>query len=376
MTLAWEELDDRWENDTGQTALRNALDALRRREENWERHLSPIAERAVVQNGRDLRWAPLGKATLEGVELNSVDLSDANLTSANLKGAHIVRSTLVRTRLNYADLTGVSATGSDFRRAELNHSKLIHASLHDMEILGESVGRGAFGHKGYNRFSDAHFEYADLTGVLMRAADLSGVHAKQAVLRDADLTNCDLRGADLSGADLTGVVLEGVMLKNTVLAKVMFASSHDPHIDKAEFIVLARRDRFLNWSRLKGLIRPLLWLASISTVLHLKDIVAWLTPRLTPNGTVGQLGQFTAVDAVFVLASAGLFHVLAPSTVQEYSETQWVEDHGRPRLLYLRESVAHKGQVVTLVFALAAWACTTILVLVWLADCVRRIATG
>ncbi len=72
---------------------------------------------------------------------------------------------------------------------------------------------------------------ADLRGAVLRGADLSG-----AVLRDADLSGADLRGADLRGAVLSGAVLRGADLRGAVLSDAVLRDADLSGVPQVENI--------------------------------------------------------------------------------------------------------------------------------------------
>ncbi len=89
-----------------------------------------------------------------------------------------------------ADLTGVNLRKADLTGADLTESNLGGANLGGADLTG------------------ANLRLANLTG-----ADLTGANLRLANLRLADLTGADLTGAELTGSNLTGANLGGETLK-------------------------------------------------------------------------------------------------------------------------------------------------------------------
>ncbi len=90
--------------------------------------------------------------------------------------------------------------------ADLAGLRAIHASLRDAEIVGGNLAGAKLVHAdlaGIN-LRGANLAEADLEG-----ADLRGACLHDADLRDANLRNTDLRDADLDGARLDGAILDG-----------------------------------------------------------------------------------------------------------------------------------------------------------------------
>jgi len=49
------------------------------------------------------------------------------------------------------------------------------------------------------------------------------------------------------------------------------------------------------------------------------------------------------VSSIFLAIGSTIFKVACPSRIQEFSETQWVEQHGHPRLHYLAVSMSWRS---------------------------------
>ena len=95
-----------------------------------------------------------------------------------------------------ADLSGV-----DLSRANLSGANLLNADLSDAELSGANLS-------GANLYN-ADLRGANLSGANLLNADLSGVDLGRANLSGADLRGANLSGANLLNADLSGVDLSG-----------------------------------------------------------------------------------------------------------------------------------------------------------------------
>ena len=95
-----------------------------------------------------------------------------------------------------ADLSGV-----DLSRANLSGANLLNADLSDAELSGANLS-------GANLYN-ADLRGANLSGANLLNADLSGVELSEANLSGADLRGANLSGANLLNADLSGVDLSG-----------------------------------------------------------------------------------------------------------------------------------------------------------------------
>ena len=73
---------------------------------------------------------------------------------------------------------------------------------------------------------DAKMTTVDLTGAVIRFAELEGVN-----LNYANLTNCDFSHSSLFGADLSGAILNGAKLFNTDLQQANLENTQLKNVD-------------------------------------------------------------------------------------------------------------------------------------------------
>lgn len=104
--------------------------------------------------------------------------------------------------------------GLDLHRAGLSGAILESADLHGADLhralLGNADLEGADLHRADLHGADLHgaeLGWADLQAADLHGADLSGGKLRDADLRDADCHGVDLTEADLNGADLRGADL-------------------------------------------------------------------------------------------------------------------------------------------------------------------------
>ena len=55
--------------------------------------------------------------------------------------------------------------------------------------------------------------------------------------------------------------------------------------------------------------------------------------------------QLIVISSLLLVAGSTLYRVGCPARVQEFSETEWVEAHGHPRLLYISDSLSRSWLV-------------------------------
>jgi uncharacterized protein YjbI with pentapeptide repeats len=137
-----------------------------------------------------------------------IDLIDENVSGLELAGADFGGASLVSTDFEDSDLSGADFSGAMLFNANLNYADLSRADfscrgVHRYESCSTTLGRATlFG----TNLSHADLTGADLTGAwLTEESDLTGTVLRRANLSQAQLFDVDLSTADLTGADLDGV---------------------------------------------------------------------------------------------------------------------------------------------------------------------------
>lgn len=300
------------------TAKARCLEILERGVDAWNRWRGQNRGRRLTLARADLR-----DRRLPGVRFDEVDLTGVKLRRASLDGSYFIRA-----NLGSAELNSSSCRGCRFDRADLRKAKLSDARL------------------SRSRFTDA---------------DLRDASLPNADLRDVNLQGADLRGARLNGADLTGAVFHRVRLDRTKLEALRFDPSHLSLHDGSNYIQVPTRDRMLNWGALRAVGTVPLFEVSylgLALVLIVTNGIAYLnqTEVITaidyPIPIPRRMTWFLIATLLLVVGTT-LHRVLCPPRVRQFSETEWVESLGRPRLQYLSESFRRRGQISTLVLTAA-----------------------
>lgn len=237
--------------------------------------------------------------------------------------------------VDHADLRGAELSGVNFAGAELNGARLDRANLRGANFAGATLRH-------------AHFVDADLASAVMSYAELTGAQFTRADLRDTDFREAELADTRWNGARMS---------KKTKLSRMRFDPSHNAFVDGSESIVFPKRDQVLNW----GLIR-------VAGALPLFEVsyigVTGAILLITTIGYVNSTGFLEMLEypiplpervlwlllsSFLLFLGSSMYRLLCPQRVQEFSETQWVEQHGRPRLQYLSASHERKWQLSTFV---------------------------
>ena len=196
------------------------------------------------------------------------------------------------------------------------------------------------------------------------------MHLNTTDLWGADLTNASLGSAILEGADLRGAVLTNANLTNarfrdaqisrhTRLGGLQIGAAHRVMLDGSDTIQLPRPDRWLNWGILRtvgalplfevsyvALAASLITINSIGYLNRTEVIQSFEYPIPTPARMT-----WLFWSSLLLVIGTTIYKLRCPRRVQVFSETEWVEEHGHPRLQYLAESLRRRwAQVLTAVF--------------------------
>lgn len=213
--------------------------------------------------------------------------------------------------------------------------------------------------------SGRKFQRCSLEGNTFRRIDFRGADFSHANLVGCNFAECDMRGANLHLARLTDTHWRETRIDHkTQLDRLRFDPTHDSISDDSDQVRLPPLDRILNWSRLRAIGRfPIFNVSWASLGLTLLVIlgIGWLNDTEVPQRYLG-LQRFEVpprtvlalIGSLLLVFGSTLFHIACPIRVQEFSEAQWVEEHGHPRLLYLASSLPGKmAQATTAILTLS-----------------------
>jgi uncharacterized protein YjbI with pentapeptide repeats len=279
-----------------------------------------------------LRDAKLGGVNLAGVELQEANLYGAYLGHANLIGAHLSRAQLGSANLSEANLTAATLLEARLKDAVLGSANLTKARLRDAILVGAAL-------------TNAKLVKADLARANMTRANLRGADCTKARFLDANLTSARVDGAKLSGANLH---------------RIRFKREHESLYDGSDSITSFWWDRWFGWSRLRKLgdvpLFGVSWGAFILALGTINAIGALNETRFIDvihyPVRIPHRMMLILLDTVLLVIGSSFYKWFCPGRVQEFSETQWVEQHGRPRLQYFAEDWKHRRRRVV------AWVAT------------------
>ena len=186
-------------------------------------------------DGADLRAANLRGATLTGAMLSGAILDDAILEETDLDGAFLDDASMVRA---FAD--GIVLTGADLRGLQAQR-----ASMRDAQFP-MALGGSMRDDRGFV----TNFSGADLSNALFGGVTFTNVSFVATTLADADFNKACLAGANLSGADLSRALLVGAGLRKALLigARLNSANAVDMCLSRASLQGLEAHEALLRHS--------------------------------------------------------------------------------------------------------------------------------
>jgi uncharacterized protein YjbI with pentapeptide repeats/energy-coupling factor transporter ATP-binding protein EcfA2 len=203
-----------------------------------QKHVTPLLAKAYLERAS---WPGivLSRVDLTGADLSDSDLfnavlDDSNAKGANLRGAKLTGASLLRFSaddafLSRADLSYTRASESYYRDADLECACFEGALLKEASFRGAKLSRANFVRANLAEadlvtaeideadFSQAEFQGARLTGLVLRLAEF-----RQCSFRKAELLACDLEGMVLPGVDFSQANLTGALLTGTVMPRASF----------------------------------------------------------------------------------------------------------------------------------------------------------
>jgi len=137
-------LRTRWKTEDGRRRLSQVVAAVVQKRPDWEDILKGFSLVDEVQNGRDLRYAQLGRARLSGAYLADTELSHSDLSKANLSHADLRRASLSGARMVKANLASARIDGAFFTDADIRGTDLTSVVSFGKGGLPASFGSARF----------------------------------------------------------------------------------------------------------------------------------------------------------------------------------------------------------------------------------------
>jgi len=209
-------------------------------------------------------------------------------------------------------------------------------------------------------FSDAPLDQPpDLSGAFFAECSLVGSNFCGCRLSSARFAKCDLSNSWFILAQLEGATIDESDLDNANFSEANFAGIglyrnryqagvHKQLNDGTDTVQKSIVDRLFDWSLIRFISAiPLFgvswigFLGSLSLInaigfanIYHNKLSFLVGPIEVPYGLVNVL-----ITTVFLTIASSLYRLTCPGRVQEFSETQWVEQNNFPRLQYFEKSL-------------------------------------
>ncbi len=175
-----------------------------------------------------LRFRNLQKLDFRSSDLTGADFTASTLREANMSGGNFSNAIFYGCDLQQANLENAIFRRADFRGAYIAGANLSHADLAAADMReGKILERGASGNvierdapEGQapkTVFTGSRMTHTNLAGVRANAADFSDADLSGVIIRGADLRKANFKGANLSQTDLSGSDMRDCNLQNAVM---------------------------------------------------------------------------------------------------------------------------------------------------------------
>ncbi len=222
--------------------------------ESYERMTQDALDMIIAKHAMFMSGKPGGaRAVLKFKDLSHLNFKSGNFTGAdftasvfhnsNMSGGNFSNATFYGCDLQQANLENANFRRADFRGAYIAGANLHHADLSSADLReGRVLEKGKGGMIVERDAPDGKSNpKTDFTGARLTETNLSGVRAAYADFSDSDLTGVLIRGADLRSAnftaanlsktDLSGSDLRNASLKNAVMTGIILEQAEIAGID-------------------------------------------------------------------------------------------------------------------------------------------------
>lgn len=247
--------------------------------------------------------------------------------------------------------------------AKFNGSNLIRASFKKAILPKAEFGEEAV-------LEGADLSEAELREVCFDKANLKKANLAFAKLRKANFHQAQLDQATLENSDLTGAdFLKMKITANTNLSRIRFEEDHNVNLDNSDTILLPHVDR-IDWEKLRYIgdypLFGVSWtafaisLTVINSIGFLNDSKIMTTIKEYPI-PIPERMIWILISCLLLVVGSTLFKFFCPPEVKHFSEAQWVEQHRKPRLIYISHKIKRRwARVITATFLgigsfMAAW---------------------
>jgi len=287
----------------------------------------------------DLSGMVLTGATLVGVDLSNANLASSNLEhatilssvldGANLERAQLKRATFADVDLARTDLSGTLIEGVSFNNCTLRLSTAMHGKpwINATVLLCDARGFGLI-----ERLEGTRFIASDLRDAIFSQSDLT----------KAQFSSCNLVRATFWGATLRGTHWSGCRIGRRTRFEGANWDGHNARTDGSDQLSFSILQKLCSWNRVRFLSRIPLFSGAYFVLLSTLVIVSGIEllnetefvqslnyPVATPERATPLL-----VGSALLSLAATFFVVFCPARVLEFSRVRWVEELGRPGMVW------------------------------------------
>lgn len=307
--------------------------------DEWNNHFqkifrfSPEVEGQINSGYNEEELLSTFRLSLEGVTLNSIKFNERRIANINFS-----KVTFKKCSFKNCSFEKGQFGGCTFIDCDISNSKFINFP---MNIKCE----------GKNNFSNINANPAiqgSLLGVNLRNANLESVG-----FNGCKFTNADLRGVNFSNSNLTNTNwINAKVDRHTKLRNSVFEINNKKHpvtrdgSDKIKFSWPGRK--YLNWMFVRSVgslpIFEFSWglfvisLIIVNVIGFLNEtkpaVIEGLNNIPMPSGMI-----MTIFSTLFLAVGSTLYKIICPEKIQAFSKSQWVYEHGHPRVEYLVEAL-------------------------------------
>lgn len=370
------------------------------------------AHRDLLLQGRDVwnRWrqqnllvtGQLSLLDLSGEDLSGYDLHKCNLNGVNFQGANLTNVNFSESSLMYADFRQANLLEVDFSHATLlcanfdgltiadvvfDGANLSSARMHDFTAYrSKFTGASLY---GTNIFW-ATFQNCRFVNTTIEQCKLSCATFITSECQGTKFTDTTIVFCTFNSCNFTDTKIKGTVFSSCRLIHLRFDASHPVLHDHSE---TARTKYIVHWGHLRFMGQLPLFSASyialaagvaVTNLVHYfnrfldglerkinamtltasgQEKIAFLNGQevLDYRMTVPLSVQLATIASLFLAIGVVTFKTCCPERVREFSETRWVDELARPRLLYLADAwrslwLAYLSLIFTLIGAgIAGW---------------------
>ncbi len=283
----------------------------------------------------DLSNADLEEFVFDGFDLTEVNFANANLCHASFAKSSMSRAMLRGAHLSAAKFRNVSLVSCDLFEGNLEGAKFLLCNLNKADLsLANCKGTS--------------FLSAELSDAKFLKANCQYAAFSLALLSNANFFGSDLRFASFEGSDLSSAKFKDVKMGPTNLLRIAFESPHQPLHDFTDTI---QSSYWLDWGSLRWVGKLPLFSASYTTlgfsIAYINCVAAINRSQAIdflkyPIEVPHRISSILIASILMAIGST-LYALFCPSRVQEFAETQWVEEFGHSRLQYFSDSWRRRG---------------------------------